>query len=121
MKIHLAEGISLQQVLPELSAAGFRLTAQSVIDPRFIEGYLPLGSARAAARVPGVSSTTAVHKPLKNAGLVQSQAVAAEKADVAQQRGFTGRGIRLGALSDSYDACAVCTTHAAAAVKAAQK
>ncbi|HKC61131.1 MAG TPA: hypothetical protein VKB92_13680 [Myxococcales bacterium] len=113
MKIHLAEGISLQQVLPELSAAGFRLTAQSVIDPRFIEGYLPLGSARAAARVPGVSSTTAVHKPLKNAGLVQSQAVAAEKADVAQQRGFTGRGIRLGALSDSYDACAVCTTHAA--------
>src|SRR4051812_38830224 len=43
--IHLAEGVRLDQVLPELSAAGFRLTAVSSIDPRMIEGYLPLGSA----------------------------------------------------------------------------
>ena len=113
VKLHLAEGVSLHQILPELSAVGFRLTAQSVIDARFIEGYLPLGSARAAARVPGISSTHAVHRPLRNAGSVQSQAVAAENADKAQARGFTGRGIRVGALSDSYDKCTGCSTHAA--------
>ncbi len=38
VKLHLADGIALEQVLPELSAIGFRLTAQSVLNPRLTEG-----------------------------------------------------------------------------------
>jgi hypothetical protein len=111
--VHLQEGASLDQVLPGLQAAGFRLTAVSVIDPAHFEGYLPLRTARSAIAVAGVRSMRAVHKPHRNAGAVQSQAVALEKADVAQAAGFDGSGIRVGALSDSYDACSTCATHAA--------
>jgi len=105
VKLRVADGVALETVLPELSAMGFRLTATSSIDSRFAEGYLPLGSARAAASVPGVRNVRAQLRPRANAGLVQSQAVALQRADVVQARGIDGRGVRVGALSDSYDAC----------------
>ncbi|MFL6515271.1 MAG: S8 family peptidase [Chthoniobacterales bacterium] len=111
--IRLADGVRASDVLPVLSKAGFRVTAASRLDSRFLEGYLPLHSARSAAAVAGVASIRAQLKPRKNAGSVQSQAVTLEKADKPQQTGIDGRGIRIGALSDSFDACADCITHAA--------
>ncbi len=113
VKLHVVDGVTPSQVLPELSALGFRLTATSSLDNRLIEGFLPLAAARAAVRVPGVETIRSQFKPHANAGLAQSQAVALQKADLAQARGFTGAGIKLAALSDSFDACARCRTHAA--------
>src|SRR5215813_2018807 len=86
--VRVEEGTTLAQVLPELSAIGFRLTATSSLRAGLAEGYLPLGSARSAAAVPGVRGLRAQLKPHKNAGLVQSQAVALQKADQAQARGI---------------------------------
>jgi len=125
VKLRTADGVALDTVLPELSAVGFRLTATSSIDGRFAEGYLPLGSARAAASIPGVRNLRAQLRPHANAGRVQSQAVALQKADAVQARGLDGRGVRVGALSDSYDACPPpdeknpdgCSVHAADDVK----
>jgi hypothetical protein len=107
------DGVSAEQLLRELSTAGFRLTALSSLDARLAEGYLPLGSARAATAIPGVRVVKSVLRPQANVGLVTSQAVALQKADRAQALGFDGRGVRVGALSDSFDNCASCGTHAA--------
>ena len=112
--VRIAEGVSTESVLADLAAQGFQLSAQSVQNPRLVEGYLPLGVVRGAAQVPGVSALLAVQRPLHNAGSVQSQAVPLHKADIAQSHGFTGAGIKVGALSDSFDTCGpYCSTTAA--------
>jgi hypothetical protein len=113
VRVHLQPNADAKAVFAKLAAAGFRLQTRSSINPALAEGYLPLSAVHAAASVPGVHSLLATHRPFTHAGSVQSQAVALEKADIAQARGVDGTGIRIGALSDSYDACGTCTIHAA--------
>jgi len=111
--VHLEAGANIDTVLKNLSAAGFRLKTKSSINPSLVEGYLPLAHAHLAAAVAGVRSMHATQRPVKLAGSVQSQAVALQKADIAQANGWDGTGMKLGVLSDSYDTCSDCTTHAA--------
>ncbi|MBS0377047.1 MAG: S8 family serine peptidase [Proteobacteria bacterium] len=113
VRVRLAPGADADAVLAKLAAAGFRLKARSQIMPHLVEGYLPLAKIHEAAAISGIGSLAAIHRPMRNVGLVTSQAVALEKADLAQQNGYDGTGIKLGALSDSFDACTVCSTHAA--------
>src|SRR5262245_41079501 len=110
--IRIEAGTTASDVLPILELEGFHLTAASEIDSALIEGYLPLYAARAAEWTAGLVTIEAVQRPFKFAGAVQSQAVAFQKADKAQARGITGAGITVGVLSDSYDACTACATHA---------
>ncbi len=111
--VHFAPGVDVAKALEQMKAAGFRLTVRSTINTSLAEGYLPLANVRAVAGVAGVRSLHATQRPAKLAGSVQSQAVALQKADIAQGHGWDGTGMKLGALSDSYDTCTGCSTHAA--------
>ena len=113
VRVHLKDKADARTLLPRLAAAGLRVTAVSKLDPSHLEGYVSLRNARALAGLDVVRSVAAIHRPMKSAGSVQSEAVALEKADIAQSKGYDGTGIKIGALSDSFDACTGCITHAA--------
>jgi hypothetical protein len=112
VEVHLKAGFDGHGQAAELAAAGLNVTAVSTLDPRRVEGYIALRDARALAGLGAVRALSAVHQPVKFAGSVQSQAVALEHADKVQAKGVDGTGIKIGALSDSYDACGLCKTFA---------
>jgi len=108
--VRLQPNADADAVLKQLAAARFKLQTRSSINPSLVEGYLPLAAVRAAAGVSGVHSLHAEHRPAKHQALLPflppvNQGAVFQKADVANARGITGKGIRLGALSDSFDAC----------------
>jgi hypothetical protein len=106
--VHMNAGVDGRQQSTALAAAGLKIAAVSRLDPRRVEGYVALRDVRALAGLEGVRSVAAILRPVKFAGSVQSQAVAFEKADKAQLKGIDGTGIKIAALSDSYDACQLC-------------
>ncbi|MBD2770200.1 S8 family serine peptidase, partial [Hymenobacter sp. BT664] len=99
-------------LLPQLTARGFRVVS-SYPQLHFVEGYLPLtqlapeqaGVSALAQR--GLLGVLAVRRPETGAGKVQSQAdfvLGANRVRGARPTGYTGQGVRIGTLSDSYNA-----------------
>src|SRR5215469_14164631 len=113
VRVRLQPGADADKVLAQLAGMGFKLQVRSTLNPSLMEGYLPLASVRHAQEISGIHSIHASLRPQANVGLVTSQAVALEKADLAQARGLTGKGMKIAALSDSFDACNFCSDHAA--------
>lgn len=108
--VHLEPGADANAALEKLAAAGFQLTTRSSINPSLVEGYLPLAAIHAAAAISGIRALHAEQRPLKHTAPFPvlppvQQAAVFENANIANARGITGKGIRIGALSDSFDAC----------------
>ena len=107
VNIHLDGSVPAAEVEKNLAAMG--LTVTSVHAPRRADGrdgtlsaHLPLDRAVDAAKTPGVFSVLVAHRPRVRVGKVTSQGVAALHADTVQST-YTGTGITVGVISDSYD------------------
>ena len=107
------------QVRYRLAALGLEIFAEHPATGRSgaafgrLSAWLPVERTAEAAAVLGVQSLVLVHRPWKRVGKATSQGVRVLRADALQARNFTGKGIRIGVISDSYD---LTTPHAAADV-----
>ena len=120
VRVRLLPNANADAVITQLAAAGFRLLVRSTINPSLMEGYLPLADVHTAAAISGVHSILAQQRPVLRAGPVPSQAVPLEKVSVARARGLDGAGLRIGALSDSYNSCTPTSTPNTCSTSAAQ-
>ncbi len=78
-----------------------------------LSARLPLERAVEAAALPGVHSIVLAHRPFRRVGKVTSQGLGVLRQDAVLARGFTGAGIKIGVISDSFD---LKSPHAAADV-----
>jgi hypothetical protein len=69
-----------------------------------LEGFAPLTAVRSLAALRGTGTIVQALKPTTNIGAATSQGVAMQRVDKVQAKGIDGKGITIGALSDSYDA-----------------
>ncbi len=95
----------LADVQSSLQALGIDVFAQ---DDRggagsILSAHVPLEHAVEASKLAGVQSLNMVRRPKRRVGRATSQGVATIKADQVQASGYTGKGITVGVLSDSYN------------------
>ncbi len=116
--VRLDGSVAPAEVQKNLSALGLTIIGEHVArhaDKRdgVLSARLPLDKAADAAKVPGVQSVLTAHRPRQRTGKVAGQGLAPLHADEVQAAGYTGKGITVGVLSDSYDQV---SPHAAADV-----
>jgi hypothetical protein len=71
-----------------------------------VHASVPVGALDAVAALPWVAAVRPVIKPQTDVGPVTSEGVALHRADKAQRLGITGRGQRVGAMSDGVTSLA---------------
>lgn len=68
-----------------------------------LEGFLPLGAVQKVAGLRSLGTIAQALKPQTSTGSVTSQGVGFQRVDKVLAQHVTGKGITVGALSDSYD------------------
>jgi Subtilase family len=120
VNVWLDGGRPVAAVHQSLAALGANVHAElSTYRKGVIAVYLPVERAAEAAILPGVRSITLEHKPQLRLGKATSQGVATIHADKLNAIGLTGKGMTIGALSDSFNKApnAVTRDHAAQDVR----
>jgi hypothetical protein len=102
--IYLQPGASLAGMQASLTAAGARVTG---VNPAFragaISAYVPPATLTTLAATSGLHLMKMTHRPQRNVGAVTSQGAPVMRSNLANASGWTGAGITVGVLSDSYD------------------
>ena len=105
VEIVLDGSVSIDQFRSTLLSLGANIAGEN---PHYrngaISAYLPLATMEALGSTRGVSNLALGYKPITNVGLVTSQGVKVMHSDIVNSLGFTGNGITVGVLSDSFDA-----------------
>src|SRR3954447_4402605 len=99
--VYADDNSALSTVRHRSEASGLKVVDQSA-EHKILEGYVAVSDVKALAATPGVASVAQALKPFTRVGAATSQGVQAERVDRVP-RGIDGRGITVGALSDSFD------------------
>src|SRR3954449_7543030 len=99
--VYAADGSALATVSRRSEASGLNIVDQSA-EHKILEGYVAVSNVKALAATPGVASVSQALRPFTKVGRATSQGVHAQRVDRVP-RGIDGRGITVGALSDSFD------------------
>jgi hypothetical protein len=99
--VYAADGSALATVRQRSEASGLKVVDQSA-EHKILEGYVAVSDVKQLAATPGVASVSQALKPFTRVGKATSQGVQAERVDRVPP-GIDGRGITVGALSDSFD------------------
>ena len=115
LQLHATTGVGTAQ-LAQLTALGATVRSSSadfvavpgVALPQagLVHARVPVGALDAVAALPWVAAVRPAIKPQTDAGPVTSEGVALHRADKAQRIGLTGRGQRVGAMSDGVTSLA---------------
>src|SRR3954454_11206875 len=99
--VYAADGSALATVRQRSEANGLKVVEQSA-EHKILEGYVAVSDVKQLAVTPGVSSVSQALKPFTRVGKATSQGVEAQRVDRVPPN-IDGRGITVGALSDSFD------------------
>jgi Subtilase family len=104
VEIYLNGSASMDDVRSNLLSLGANITGEN---PTYrlgaMSAYLPVSSLEALGNAVGVSALTLSYTPVMNVGKVTSQGTVVMRSDIANTNGFTGSGITVGVISDSFD------------------
>ncbi len=117
--IRLNGTVAADEVKKSVAALGLTIIGEHAArhaDQRdgMLSARLPLDKAVEAAKLPGIQSVLVAHRPRHCAGRVPGQGLDALNATSADVAPYTGNGLTVGVLSDSYDRT---SPHAAADVQ----
>ena len=102
--LYVQKGASLQSVKDALIAAGANITGvNEAFEGGAISAYVPAFSLLQLSGNGGLNVITMTQQPQRNVGITTSQGTAVLRSNVANASGWTGAGITVGVLSDSYD------------------
>ena len=110
VSIHLDGKSSVADTANRLRALGAEIvTARNLTQSGEISAFVPIEKASQMAATPGVRSMLLSHAKF-HVGSVTSEGAAVLHADVENLKGFTGAGITVGAMSNSYNTAGPPTT-----------
>jgi len=102
--LYLDGTLGINQFTASLAAAGASITG---VNPDFrygaVSAFIPTSAIQTIAGISGLNVMKLATKPQANVGLVTSQGTKAFHSDTANANGFTGSGITVGVLSNSYN------------------
>jgi hypothetical protein len=102
--IYLDGTLGSNQFTASLAAAGASITG---VNPDFrygaVSAFIPTSAIQTIAGISGLNVMKLAARPQANVGLVTSQGTKVLHSDTANANGFTGSGITVGVLSDSYN------------------
>ncbi|HST67699.1 MAG TPA: S8 family serine peptidase [Mycobacteriales bacterium] len=105
-KAQLAQLTALGATVRSSSADFAAVPGVALPQAGLVHASVPVGALDAVAALPWVAAVRPAIKPATDVGPVTSEGVALHRADKAQRLGITGRGQRVGAMSDGVTSLA---------------